>query len=296
MIIKHKKKILIVAILLGLVFIMYRELFLETPNFVASELLGNATLNGPEKVSDIAVKNELLGKAELSFAGSTSGRAHNIELGIARINDTVVLPGEEFSYIKVLGPISEQDGFSEEKAFRNGEVTKGLGGGLCQVSTILFQAVLDAGLSVNERWNHTFLVPLYQVGLDATYSDPAPDFKFVNNTSAPIVIKGWIENDKAIVEIHGVPDGRVASISEAEIYNRTPMPDTKYIYDPTLMPGEEKCQYYTQSGFTAKRLYTVSYPDGTERTQEFISKYSPHARVCKTNAVKYMLTPFNTTP
>lgn len=285
---KHRRHIKIAILVLGLLALSYRPLYLEAPNFDVSELLGNIISSEVEVQPEVAIKTELLGKAELSYAGSTSGRARNIELGVLRINDTVILPGEEFSYIKALGPVSEEDGFSEEKAFRNGEVTKGIGGGLCQVSTILFQAVLNAGLSVTERWNHTFVVPFYQVGLDATYADPGPDFKFVNNTDAPIVIKGRIENSKAIVEIHGVPDGRVARISKAEIYNRIPMPPVKYIYDPTIPIGTEKCEFYSQSGFTAKRIYTVSYTDGTETVQEFISKYLPHARVCRTSAVAYM--------
>lgn len=283
---KYGHGIKIAILIFGFFVLVWRPLYLEAPNFDVSELLGNV-ITSEVKVKP-EIKTELLGSASLSYLGSTPGRANNIKLGVERLNGTVVLPGEEFSYIEALGPISKVDGFSEEKAFRNGEVTKGLGGGLCQVSTILFQTVLSAGLPVTERQNHTFAVPFYEVGLDATFANPAPDFKFRNNMNGPIVIRGRTENNTAIFEIYGVPDGRVAKVSDAVVYNRTSVPATKYIYDPTIPVGTEQCEFYSQSGFTTKRIYTVSYTDGTETIQEFISKYSPHARVCRTSAIEYL--------
>lgn len=238
-----------------------------------------------EKIKEIKEKINprevvLLGRAELSYEGSTTGRGKNIELGVERIDGTVVLPGEEFSYTKALGPVDEGQGFSKEKAFKNGEVTLGLGGGLCQVSTILFQTALSAGLPITERYNHTFSVPFYQTGLDATYADPGPDLRFLNDTGYEMTIRGRTENKKAIFEIYGVSDGRKSSVSEAEVTNKTPLPETKYKNTFDLQIGEKKCEHSPQIGYNAKRIYDVIYGNSETKQQIFASTYKPLPRIC----------------
>lgn len=245
----------------------------------------NASVYLPETVKNSIVPPApkiivLLGSAQISYEGSTVGRSKNIELGVARFDGKVILPGEEFSFIESLGKVSKAQGFSEEKSFKNGEVSKGLGGGLCQVSTTLFQSVLSAGLSVTERHNHTFAVPFYKVGLDATYANPRPDFKFVNDTGYEITIKGRTENNTAIFEIYGVSDGRTATLSEAEIYNQTKLPQTKYIKTFNLPAGKQKCENTSQKGYSTKVNYSVSYLSGENKEQVFTSTYQPLARVC----------------
>ncbi len=231
-------------------------------------------------VNDVTIGPDLLGKAEVSFAGGTLERNKNIEMGVARINGKVVMPGEEFSFTKVIGPVTEEDGFSEAKVFLNGEVTKGLGGGLCQVSTTLFQSLLKAGLPITERHNHSYTVSYYDVGLDATYSDPGPDLKFKNDTANPLVIKGKTEDSKVIFEIYGVNDGRVASTSEAEIAEVVDFPPTKYVATTTRAQNEPTCINSPQIGYTAKVIYGVEYASGTTTEQIFDSTYKPLQRVC----------------
>ncbi|KND48139.1 MAG: Vancomycin B-type resistance protein VanW [Parcubacteria bacterium C7867-006] len=226
------------------------------------------------------IGQDLLGKAEVSFAGGTDVRNKNIELGIARINGKVLMPGEEFSFTKTIGPVTEEDGFGEAKVFLNGEVTTGVGGGLCQVSTTLFQSVLKAGLPVTERWNHTYSVVLYDVGLDATYSDPGPDFKFKNDTANPVVIKGKTEDQKAVFEIYGVSDGRQASTTEPDISQIVDFPPTKYVATTTRDKSLPECINSPQIGYTSKITYGVLYPNGTTTQQIFTSTYKPLQRVC----------------
>lgn len=223
---------------------------------------------------------ELLGKAELSYAGGTEGRHKNIELGIARINGLLVKPGEEFSFKEALGTPTIEDGFSEERIFLNGEVTKGVGGGLCQVSTLIFRTAMASALPITERANHSYSVSYYDVGLDATYSDPGPDVKFVNDTANPIVIKGRTENLSAIFEIYGVKDGRVASTSEVEISNVKDILPTKYVWVPELKEGQTKCINNPQIGYTAKLKYDIIYAGGDVKEKEFVSRYKPLQRVC----------------
>ncbi len=289
-----KKIIFIIAFFItGILVLILKPYLLDAPDL--SIQIINTNEPRPTQVQPV-IEIQLLGRAGLSYDGSTKGRAHNIELGMKRIDSTIILPGEEFSYIKSLGPISASDGFSEEKAFRNGEITLGLGGGLCQVSTILFQAALSAGLPVTERQNHSFAVSFYPIGLDATYANPAPDLKFINDTNHLMIIKSSTKDKIATFEIYGVPDGRSATVGKAIVFNKTPLPPIQYIYDPQIPVGTEECENYSQIGYTAKRIYTVSYPDGTENVQEFISKYLPHARVCRTSVQKNPVIPISVVP
>ncbi|MDQ3076339.1 MAG: VanW family protein [bacterium] len=222
----------------------------------------------------------LLGRAEVSFAGGVINRNNNIELGIARINGTVIPPGAEFSFLKTLGPVLETDGFKEAKSFYNGEVVLGLGGGLCHVSTTLFQSVLQAGLPITERHNHTFTVPYYKPGLDATISSAGPDLKFINDTVYDLTIKGYTKDKVAIFEIYGVKDGRVPKISDVEVYDWKSPPPTQFIPSRDLAVGERKCEQARQGGFTAKRIYDVVYSPEITKQQIFESTYKSLPRIC----------------
>lgn len=225
-------------------------------------------------------KLDLLGSTKISYAGGTEGRHRNIEIGVSKIDGTIIMPGQEFSFKKYLGTTTLEQGYSVERIFLNGEVTKGVGGGLCQVSSALFRSALSAGLPVSERYNHSFTVSYYDVGLDATYSDPGPDLKFINDTKNPIVIKGKTEDQNAIFEIYGVADGRVASTSDPEITNIVDILPTRYMYVEKLQEGQSKCINNPQIGYTAKIKYGVMYPDGKYKERDFVSRYRPLQRVC----------------
>lgn len=253
------------------------------PNLSVSDVTQSALSLITEKEEDTSVPPEelvLLGKAEVSFAGGVINRNNNIELGIARINGTVVPPGAEFSFLDTLGPVLESDGFKEAKSFYDGEVVLGLGGGLCHVSTTLFQSVLQAGLPITERHNHTFTVPYYKTGLDATISSVGPDLKFINDTGYDITIKGYVKDKVAVFEIHGVQDERVVKISDAEISNWKNSPATQFIPSRDLPVGQKKCEQTNQGGFSVKRIYDVLYATGETREQIFESTYRPLQKIC----------------
>ncbi len=223
----------------------------------------------------------LLGRAEVSYAGGIPNRNSNIELGVAKINGTVVHPGEEFSFLKTLGPVLIEGGFKEAKSFLNGEVVLGLGGGLCHVSTTLFQSILKAGLPVTERHNHTFVVPFYKPGLDATISNLGPDLKFINDTGYDITIYGRTENMKAIFEIYGVNDGRQVTISAPKISNYSRLLPTRYVYNAALLPEAKICENTPTQGYTASVEYKIKRTNGVEELETFDSIYKPLERVCQ---------------
>lgn len=266
--------------------ILVLSVFIFLINYLSEKKNNKIQVTTPAQVietivpEEIKVGNDLLGRAELSYDGGTEGRHKNIELGVAKMNGTIVMPGEEFSFKKTLGTTTLEGGYSEEKVFLNGEVTKGIGGGLCQVSTVLFRTAMASALPITERSNHSFTVSRYDNGLDATYSDPGPDFKFKNDTANPIKIVGKTENLNAIFEIYGTFDGRVSSTSEVEISNIKDVPPTKYVWVPELKEDQSKCINTPQIGFTAKLKYDIIYADGTVKEKEFVSRYKPLQRVC----------------
>ncbi len=278
---KYKIHLIVFCVFLIVLTFSFLKIFSAShiPNF--DEPVGGSQV---ASITEIDTESEkprdmLLGKAQISYAGGTEGRNKNIELGITLINGTVVAPGAEFSYTKTLGEITEEAGFSKEKMFLNGEVTKGVGGGLCQISSTLFQTVLRAGLPVTERRNHSYSVSYYDVGLDATYADPGPDLKFVNNTGYPITIKGVAANHLVTLELYGVSDGRIASTSEAEIMDIVDFPPTRYVH-VAVLPGEHECVNTPQIGYTARVIHDVFFPNGETKEQIFTSVYKPLQRVC----------------
>jgi vancomycin resistance protein YoaR len=245
--------------------------------------LKNVEVKKPALVIDTIKEEpigELLGRASVSFAGGTEERNKNIELGVSKLNGKTILPGEEFSFIKFLGSVTEEDGYSVAKVFLNGEVTTGVGGGLCQVSTTLFQSALKAGLPITERHNHSYTVSYYDVGMDATYSDPGVDLRFVNDTGNPITIKGKTEDQKVVFEIYGTKDGRIATTTDPIISNVVDVPPARYVATTTRSSSEPECINKPQIGYTSEVIYNVLYPNGDFKTEQFKSRYKPLQKVC----------------
>lgn len=273
---KFDKTILygILIISLGIYFVYFLNLNINfaKSNQIVGNLIGSKKEEIPKEIS-------LLGRAEVSFLGSAEGRIENINLAISKINNTVVKNGEEFSFNKTLGEVSYDVGFKEAKSFLNGEVVLGIGGGICHVSTVLFESLLDSGLPITERYNHTFSVPFYKTGLDATVSSLGPDLKFINDTGYDIRILGKVIEDKAIFEIYGVSDGRTSSISEPIITNKTNTPLTQYI-ETNDISLDGVCKNTPQIGYTTKVDYQVIYPNQEIKEQVFNSIYKPLKKSC----------------
>ena len=148
---------------------------------------------------------DLLGERTTSFWGSTDNRVNNIELVAQKLNGHVILPGEEFSYNGYVGERTVEAGFKSADAYVNGQVRPEIGGGICQVSSTLYNAVLGAQLEIVERTGHMFAVGYLPKGLDATVSWPAPDFKFRNNRDYPVRLAAWVdrENTNLTIQVWG---------------------------------------------------------------------------------------------
>ena len=172
---------------------------------------------------------------------SNSKRNTNIRLAAAALNGTIVGPGQEVSFNDPVGQRTEAKGYQGAAAYNNGEVVQEIGGGVCQVSTTLYNAALKAGMKISMRRSHTFEPSYVTPGMDATVSWGGPDFRFINTSSSAIGIKASYSNQTVTVSIYGVPvleDGVTYSL-EATKTETFDLPEPQYEEDQTLQPGQE---------------------------------------------------------
>ena len=172
---------------------------------------------------------------------SNSKRNTNIRLAAQALNGTIVGPGQEVSFNDTVGQRTEAKGYQGAAAYNNGEVVQEIGGGVCQVSTTLYNAALKAGMKISMRRSHTFEPSYVTPGMDATVSWGGPDFRFINTSSSAIGIKASYSNQTVTVSIYGVPvleDGVTYSL-EATKTETFDLPEPQYEEDQTLQPGQE---------------------------------------------------------
>lgn len=210
---------------------------------------------------------DLLSDFSTSFSSSSYNRSTNISLASARINGTVLMPGETFSYNQTVGRRTTQAGFKEAPAYSNGEVVQEVGGGICQVASTLYNAVLYANLEITERSNHGFKPSYVKPGLDATVSWSSPDFKFTNNRNYPIKIICDTSGRKVHFYIYGLKtDNDYTVVLEAD-YISTVYAKTIYQTDSSLSSGSKVVK---QSG--SNGCNTVTYKILYDKNGNFISK------------------------
>jgi vancomycin resistance protein YoaR len=234
---------------------------------------------------------ELIGVGSSNFRGSPKNRRANIDVGRTSLNGILIRPGEEFSLLKALGPVDGEHGYLEELVIKENQTKPEFGGGLCQIGTTTFRAVLASGLPVLERRNHSYRVTYYELdgdgnnigpGKDATIYEPAPDFKFKNDMATSILIRTYVVSgtDKLVFEFWGTKDGRVSEQTNSVILTSTPPPPKKLIKTTTIPPGTTKCTEHAHPGATAKFTYTVTYPSAEKKENTFMSYYKPWGEVC----------------
>jgi vancomycin resistance protein YoaR len=221
--------------------------------------------------------NELVSSGSTNFTKSPANRIHNITVGAAVLNGVLIKPGEEFSTLGALGKIDASTGYLPELVIKEDKTTPEFGGGLCQVSTTLFRAALNAGMEITVRQNHKYRVSYYEppIGMDATIYDPAPDFKFKNNYVSYILIQSKVVGKKITFEFYGTKDGRIVEIGTPEAYNYVNPGAAIEIPSDTLQPGERKLLERAHQGASAKFHYKVSRGESVLQERDFVSKYVP---------------------
>jgi vancomycin resistance protein YoaR len=233
-----------------------------------------------DKINNLGI-NELIGRGSSTYFHSIPSRVHNVVLAASRINGTLVKPGDTFSFNDTLGDVSQFTGYKQAYIISDGKTILGDGGGVCQVSTTLFRSVLNAGLPVVERQAHAYRVGYYEqgspAGLDATVYGPSPDFKFINNTPAHVLIQATADpkNYSLVFELYGTSDGRISVVSKPTMANVTAPAGDLYQDDPTLPAGTVKQIEYKAWGAKVTFNYTVTRNGEEIFKKTFISNYRP---------------------
>ncbi len=179
----------------------------------------------------------VVGSYETIYGGDAN-RRHNVQLVAHLVDDHLIAPGAQFSFNKTTGERTADKGFLEAPVIINGELQTGLGGGVCQVSTTVFNAAFEAGLSITERTNHALYISHYPLGRDATVDYPSLDLKFVNDTGHWLLIRTFVGESSLVVTLYGTPVRRRVEVETAPLRVVGPAPLEK-VKDPTLPQGEK---------------------------------------------------------
>jgi vancomycin resistance protein YoaR len=230
---------------------------------------------------------ELITQATTYFSGSSAARIANVRLAASRFHGVIVPPGEVFSFNHFLGNVSKEDGFEEGLIIVGGRTEKGIGGGVCQVSTTAFQAALRAGFPIIERYPHGYRVTYYERGMGAGYDaavfTPWADMKFRNDASTHLLIETFFDPIKVTLtfKFFGKRDGRVVEIGAPNISQTVPHSADQYEPDPdnTLAPGEVKQVEYAVDGATISFTRRVTRGGSTLIDETISSKYVPWRNV-----------------
>ncbi|MBI3764227.1 MAG: VanW family protein [Chloroflexi bacterium] len=211
---------------------------------------------------------DLLVSQSTYFAGSGKERVNNITVGAGQFLGVLIAPGETFSFNKYLGDVSLDTGFAEALIIYAGRTIKGVGGGICQVSTTAFRAAFYAGFPIVERHSHAYRVQWYErgfgPGLDATVFAPVADFKFKNDMNTWVLMEAYVYPGRGEIEfkLYGAPDGRKVEIGRPQISNVIPHEPDVFVEDPEVEPGKVKQVEWAADGSDVSVSRTVTSVSG----------------------------------
>lgn len=232
-----------------------------------------------EKANAMGIK-ERISTFTTRYDPNYLARVHNIHLLADELDGTIIAPGEIFSFNEVIGPRTTERGYQEAMQIQNGELVPAIGGGVCQVTTTLFNTVFFAGYPVTERYNHSFFLSKYPVGRDATVSYPGPDFKFKNDTPTYLLIKTAYTSKSITLSFYGTDYDVEVTFETSPFTNIKPF-ETEYVEDPTLLQGESKVEQEGILGRDVTILREVKRNGEMVRKDKFFSRYKPRKAVIK---------------
>lgn len=215
------------------------------------------------KSTDLKEVKDVLGTFTTNYSSSTSDRAQNVATGAEHINGTVLYPGEEFSTYEKVAPYTYENGYRTGKAYSNGEVIDSIGGGICQVSTTLYNAVIRSELEITERYPHSMIVGYVPLAADAAMAGTYKNLKFKNNTDSPIYIEGTTYNRNVTFTIYGKEtraSNRKIEFRSETLETYQPGADIEK-EDPTMPVGQSVVTQSAHIGYRAQ-LWKDVYVDG----------------------------------
>ncbi len=225
-------------------------------------------------------KQRLIAHFSTYYGESSANRKSNVELASRKIDGTVLFPEDEFSFNDVVGKRSEANGFKSAYVIQDGQYVEGVGGGVCQVSTTLYNCALLAGMTISQVRAHSLQVTYVSPSFDAMVSTGS-DLRFVNTLSAPVTIKMKTDGKYVRAEIYGVDDVSIRRVSKSI---ETIPHDVEYREDSTLNFGEEKIDVYGRDGLKSQG-YLEYFKDGKLVETVLIRNdcYAPQNRIILRN-------------
>lgn len=204
-----------------------------------------------------------IAKYSTRYNANEVNRTHNLTKATNGINGSIILPGEVFSFNQTVGRRTMETGYKDAMVIVNGKFEPGLGGGICQVSSTLYNACLLAGLEIVERHNHNLTVAYVPLGQDATVSYGTQDFKFRNNTTSPVYVRAAAGGGYLTVNIYGDTNFK-QKIEISNIIDRSTPYQTVTLPDESLQPGETKLDHNGQNGYVV-RSFRIYYDQNGEK-------------------------------
>lgn len=223
---------------------------------------------------------DVLAKFTSKITDKNAGRLTNVRLATEKIDGVILNPDEVFYYLRHVEPITAAAGYQVANVYVNGKVEKDIGGGVCQVSSALYSAVLYSDLEVVRRFNHGLTVGYVPLGQDATVASGDVDFRFRNNTDAPIMIIAQYEPTGVHITIKGTKKDKSLSIELENITIETLSPTEEVTEDPSLAPGVRVVDSSGQMGYVVE-TYKNYYRDGQFVKREYVSRSRYKATVKK---------------
>jgi vancomycin resistance protein YoaR len=204
--------------------------------------------------------------------GGVPNRIHNVQLVAELIDKTLIAPGSEFSFNRTTGDRTAAKGFLIAPVIVNGELTTGLGGGVCQVSTTVFNAAFDGGLKITARTNHALYISHYPQGRDATVDYPDVDLRFVNDSGHWLLLRTFVGPSSLTVDLYGTPTGRKVESSTAPLVAHGKLTVKKTV-DKTLKPGEKVVDDPGETALTTSVTRDVYAANGKLLDHDVFSSY-----------------------
>ena len=212
-----------------------------------------------DNLNDVLFKDRLA-TYSTQYNAANVDRSNNLQLAGKSINGYILKPGEEFSYNKALGERTVANGYRKAHVYSGGEVVDGLGGGICQISSTLYNSVLLSNLEVTDRTNHMFWPEYVKPSLDATVAWGSIDFKFKNNRETPIMIKAAVSGGTATVSIYGLKNENDPIVEIEQKTLTTSYPKTIERPDDTMLEGTKVTSQTPVNGYTSEAYKILKDP------------------------------------
>ena len=254
---------------------LYSEIEREFKNNNYIEIELKTIQVSPEKTEDFYKgKLELLGEFSTDLSTSKGGRKHNVSLALSKFNGKVIESGELVSFNEVTGPQTVEGGYKSAIVIVNGEFVEGIGGGICQASTTLYNALILSGSQIDEVHKHTLPVGYVELSLDAMVNEGTADLRFKNISEYPIYIQSYVEGDRAYARVYGAPlEEGITYKRSVEFVRTIPHSGDKIIKD-------EKGDYSDKVTYVGE-YFRLSYPKEGYEAKGFIEKYKNNELISK---------------